>query len=125
RLLAADHAAQDLDGAVRDHLVGVHVAGGARAGLEDVDHAVVVVLAGGDLVGGLADGARQLGVELAAVAVHLGGGLLDEGQRADHAAGEAQPADREVLVSALGLRAVEGARRYFDVTERVGFGTGL
>jgi len=41
-----------LAGEVGDHLVGVHVRGGARAGLEDVDRELAVVLAGRDLVGG-------------------------------------------------------------------------
>ncbi len=40
-----------LAGERRDHLVRVHVRGGARAGLEDVDRELVVELAGGDPVG--------------------------------------------------------------------------
>ena len=117
-------AAEDLDRAVRDHLVGVHVAGGARPGLEDVDDELAVVLSGGDLVRGLDDRVGQLGVQLAAVAVHLGGRLLDQRQRADHAAGKAQPADREVLGGPLRLRPVERVGRDFDLTERVGFDAG-
>ena len=41
-------------------LVGVHVRGGARAGLEHVDRELVVVLARGDLVAGGGDAAGQL-----------------------------------------------------------------
>ncbi len=43
-----------LRGQGRDDLVGVHVRGGARAGLEDVDRELVVELAGRDAVGGAA-----------------------------------------------------------------------
>ena len=42
-------------GEVGEHLVGVHVRGGAGAGLEDVDRELVVVLAGGDRVAGGGD----------------------------------------------------------------------
>ena len=47
-------------GAVGDDLVRVHVRGGAGAGLEDVDHEVVVELAVDDLARGLLD-ARPIG----------------------------------------------------------------
>ncbi len=40
--LRADLAAQKLRGPVGDHLVGVHVGGGAGAGLEDVHHELIV-----------------------------------------------------------------------------------
>ena len=42
-------------------LVQVHVGRGARTGLEDVDRELRVVLAGDDLVGRVADRARDLG----------------------------------------------------------------
>ena len=44
-----------LDGAVGDHLVGVHVRLRAAAGLPDAQREVVVELAGDHLVGGLDD----------------------------------------------------------------------
>ena len=46
-------------GEVGDHLVGVHVRGGAGAGLEDVDRELVVVLARGDGVAGRGDPLRE------------------------------------------------------------------
>ncbi len=52
-------------GEVGEHLVGVHVRGGAGAGLEDVDRELVVVFAGGDGVAGGGDPLGQVGVELA------------------------------------------------------------
>jgi hypothetical protein len=44
--------AQELDRAVGDHLVGIHVARGARSGLKDVDRELIVPLARGNLAGG-------------------------------------------------------------------------
>lgn len=61
-LLAALLAAQDLDGAVGDDFVGVHVGLGAGAGLPDDEREVVHELAIGNLLGGLLDGLSNLGV---------------------------------------------------------------
>ena len=47
-------------GEICDHLVGVHIRGGARAGLEDVDRELVVVLALGDRGPGRGDPLGQL-----------------------------------------------------------------
>jgi hypothetical protein len=55
----APFAAEQLDGAVGDHLVGVHVGGGAGAGLENVQHKFPVPLSLGDLLRGLDDGGGQ------------------------------------------------------------------
>src|SRR5581483_10013373 len=65
-----------------DHLVGVHVRGGARAGLEDVDRELVVELPGRDAVGGGGDPLRLVGVEEAELAVHARGGGLDASEPA-------------------------------------------
>ena len=61
-LLAAHGAAQNLNGAVGDDLVGVHVGLGAGAGLPDNEGEVVDELEGGDLLGSLLDGLSKLGV---------------------------------------------------------------
>lgn len=61
-LLAAHLAAEDLNGAVGDDLVGVHVGLGAGAGLPDDQREVVDQFERGDLLGGLLDGLAQLGV---------------------------------------------------------------
>jgi hypothetical protein len=52
-----------LAGQRRQHLVRVHVGGGPRAGLEDVDRELVVEFAGGDLVPGCGDALGLFGVE--------------------------------------------------------------
>ena len=50
-------------GDVREHLVRVHVRGGARPGLEDVDGELVVVLAVADGFAGRADALGEIGVK--------------------------------------------------------------
>ena len=62
RLLGAHGAAEDLNGAVRDDFVGVHVGLGAGAGLPDDEGEVVDELERGNLLGGLLDGLSKLGV---------------------------------------------------------------
>ena len=52
----------------------------------------------------------SLRVQLAAPRFTSRGGLLDQRQRADHAAGQAEPADREVLGRPLRLRARKARR---------------
>lgn len=60
--LGAHLAAEDLNGTVRDDLVGVHVGLGARAGLPDDEGEVVKELAIGNFFGGLLDGLSDLGI---------------------------------------------------------------
>ncbi len=64
-------------GDVGEHLVGVHVRGGAGAGLEDVDRELVVVLALADRDAGRRDPLSEVGVEQAQLAVHFSRGGLD------------------------------------------------
>jgi hypothetical protein len=65
RLLGAHLAAEHLDGAVGDHLVGVHVGLGAGAGLPDDEREVIVELAVDDFLRGGDDGLAKFGVHLA------------------------------------------------------------
>lgn len=60
--LAAHLAAENLNSAVGDDLVGVHVGLGAGAGLPDDEGEVVHELAVGNLLGGLLDSLADLGV---------------------------------------------------------------
>src|SRR5436305_954445 len=53
---------------VCEHLVGVHVGGGAGAGLEDVDRELIVMFAGGDRVARGGDPLGQRRLELAELA---------------------------------------------------------
>ena len=97
-------------GEVGDHLVRVHVRRGARAGLEDVDRELVVVLAGGDRVAGGGDPLGDVGVEQPELGVGPGRRGLDPAEpvndrRRDRLAGDGEVGDRLVGLAApeLGL----------------------
>jgi hypothetical protein len=75
-LLGAHLAAQHFDGAVGDHLVGVHVRLGAGAGLPDDEREVIVELAVDHFLRGLDDGLAELRVELAERHVGFGAARL-------------------------------------------------
>jgi len=60
-----------------DHLVRVHVRGGARAGLEDIDRKLIVELPCGNPVTGLRDASGLLVVEQPELGVHARRGGLD------------------------------------------------
>ena len=92
---------------VGDHLVGVHVGRGARAGLEDVDRELIVELAVGDAVGSGGDPLGEVGVEQRQLAVDAGRGALDPAQPADDGHRDRLAGDREVVDRLGGLAAPE------------------
>ena len=122
--LGAHRPAQHLDGAVGDHLVGVHVRLGARAGLPDRQREVLVELAVDHLLGGGDDGFAEPGIELAQGHVGFGGGPLDHAQGPDHRQGLLLPPDLEVAQAALRLRRPVAIGRNLDGSEAVGLGSG-
>ena len=104
---------------VGDHLVGIHVAAGAGAGLEHVDRELRVVPAFGDFERRLLDCRGARGVE--GVEVEIGGRSrpLDQAERTDELPRHAQPADRKVLDRALGLRAPQRVGRDLQLAQAV------
>ena len=116
-------AGQDLVGAAGDHLIGVHVRLGARAGLPDDERELVVMHAARDLARRLLDRLGELGVEPAVARIDPRRRLLDEAQSVDdldrHLLARAE---REILDRALGLRAPIAIGRDLDRPEAVGFG---
>ena len=105
-LLGTHGAAHDLNGAVGDDLVGVHVGLGTGAGLPDNQREVVQQLALGDLGGGLFDSLTDLGVwrslttrpgpichylPLTKAVLHVdgGGSTLEDTEGLDHGGGHA------------------------------------
>jgi hypothetical protein len=123
RRLRANHAAGDRDRAIGDHLVGVHVGLGARAGLEHHQRELEVPPAVDHLLRGLDDEIDLRLGQLPELAVGERGAFLENAERADHrpAPMETTDADREIEVRALSLRAPHVARRNLDVAERVFF----
>ncbi len=117
RRLAHVHVIVRVSGATgeaRDHLVGVHVRRGARAGLEDVDRELRVMLAGGDRGTGVGDLLRELGVEQTELAVHHGGCALDAAEPVDDLGGHGLAGDLEVRDRLGGLTAVEALGHAWD-----------
>ena len=98
---------EDLQGAVGDHLVDVHVGRGARAALDHVDDELVVKAPGGDLVAGLRDRVALVLAEHPEFGIGQCRGLLDESERVDETREVAQrdSGDREVLHGAQRLHA--------------------
>ena len=121
----AAFAAEHLDCAVGDHLVGVHVGRGAGAGLEDVDDELVVVPAVGYLGRGLADGVGEVLVEQTEIGVDLGRRELDLADSANEGTWKAKIADGEVLDGPHGLCAVVGIRGDLELAHGVPLGSVL
>ncbi|MDQ1079876.1 hypothetical protein QE401_002402 [Pseudoroseomonas cervicalis] len=120
RLAGAKRLAQQLIGAVRDDLVGVHVGLGAAAGLPDGQREIGVAQAFRHLGGGAGDGFGQLRRQLAQRLVGLGRRLLLQADGADQDARETLRADAEQAAGALGLRAPVASRLDLDGAEAVG-----
>ena len=72
-----------LNGAVGDDLVDIHIGLRAAAGLPNAQWELVVELAGDDFVGGAHDQPGLFRRQLAEVFVHEGGGLLQDAEGAD------------------------------------------
>ena len=96
-----------LAGQVGDHLVGVHVGGGAGAGLEHVDGELVVVLAARHLVGGCGRALCQVGVEQSQLCVRAGRCRLDVSQHPHDGRRHPLARHREVVHRLARLRAPE------------------
>jgi hypothetical protein len=123
RLLGTEFAAGHLDGAIGDHLVHVHVALGAGAGLPHHQREVVVEPAGGHFRGGAGD---QVGLVLrhqAELGIGQGSGLLEDAERVHHFQGHALAlaADGEELQAARGLGAPVAVAGDFEFTHGVAF----
>ena len=95
-VIGAARAAEQLRGAIGEHLVGVHVVRRAGAGLIDVDDELIAQLTGEDFVGGGDDRVGASAIETIERAIRFRGGALDQDRRVDEARGRNQPADREI-----------------------------
>ena len=124
RLLGALFAAQHLDGAVGDDLVGVHVGLGAGSGLPDHEREVVVELAVDDFLRGGDDGLAEVCIHLAERDVGFGGCPLDDAERADDGLRLLFPANLEVAERALRLRAPVLRGVHLDGAKGIGFSAG-
>ena len=115
------HSAQPLIGDSRDHLVGVHVRRRAAAGLEHIEHELVVVLALGDRLSGSNNRRSELGIEQTQVQVHPRRGLFDQAHGPDKLTRETEIADLKVTRRALSLRPVVSLGGDFHLAHRIVF----
>src|SRR5205814_3558706 len=95
------------------------------AGLQDVDHELVMVFTVEDLLGGRHDGVGAFGGHCAQVAISLSRCHLDGSDGADESGVSAHAADGKVADGAGSLRAVKGIGRKIDGAEGVFFCTGF
>ena len=124
RFLGAEFAAENLVGAVGDHLVEVHVGLGAGAGLPDHKRKMIVELAFDHLARGADDGAGAACIEQAEFPVGLGGSEFDDAERMDDGDRHAIMADLEVLARTLGLCAPVAVGGNVDRAEAVALAAG-
>ncbi len=131
-VILADLAAEDLCGAIGNHLVRIHVVTRPRACLERIDHELCIPFAVHHFSGGLYDGIRELlrgelfTVHLAVVEqtqfkVHERCGAFDRRHRPDERPPGTQSADGEVIHCALGLNTVQCRSRYLQFPQRIFF----
>ena len=124
RRLAAASSRQDLVGSAGDHLVGVHVALGAGAGLPDHQRELVGQAAFDHLFRRLADRLADLFRQTAHGKIDPRRRQLLNAQGRDDGRGHGLAADLEVLDGALGLRPPIGLGRHLDLAHGVGFAAG-
>jgi hypothetical protein len=117
--IVAAGLAEELERAVREYLVDVHVERRTRARLEDVDHELIVVRPVGDLAGRGLDRGPQARIEHAQVDVGPDAGELHEPVGPNEMTRGPKPAHREVLAGAQRLDAPVGRRRDLPLAERV------
>src|SRR3546814_766387 len=123
RLLAAAHAARQLDGSVGNDLVGIHVRLRARPGLKNDQGELFIELALYDFLGRLPDQAGDVLRELAQFGIGLRSGLLQYAQGRNNGSLplESGHAYGEIMYRTLGLRAPITGCRNPDFAHGIGF----
>ena len=119
----ADLAAQNLDRAVRDHLIGIHIRLRARTCLPHDQREMLIQLAINNLLRGGDHRICQLGGQFARSFIGLGTGAFDHAKRADHGDGLLFPTDGEIHQAALCLGAPIFVTGDLKRAKAVGFGT--
>jgi len=111
----------EFDGAVGDHLVGVHVGGCAGAALEDIELELIVKAAPDQFAARGFNGLRDLRGELAALAVGAGGCHFDHSEGLDQLriVRQRHSGDVEVFHPPQGLDSVVCAGGHFAGSQKV------
>src|ERR1044072_2440908 len=103
RLLASHNAAGNLNRAVRDYFVGVHVGLRAAAGLPNTQGKVIVELSFNHFITSLHDELRLVVRQLAEFFINERSGLFENAERANHLARHPVVTDIEMMKRALCL----------------------
>src|SRR5258705_5541356 len=119
RLVLASLATQQLIGAIREHLVAIHVMRGAGPGLVRIDDEVLAMPAGEHLIGGFHDRVREFGVETAGLPMREGGGFLDLDDGVNEGGERSERGDREVLAGAFAPYAPQPIGSDWPLSQRV------
>ena len=110
---------QYLIGAIRHHLIGVHIVAGARARLKGIHYEVLMMLPAQYLVAGLHDRPRQLWLKQAQLHIHFGRCAFDQRDAPDECWQRFHARDREILQGPLSLRRVKRILRHLHLTEGI------
>src|SRR5712691_3541273 len=107
-LAGAARTTQQLASTVSDDLVGVHVGGGARASLKNIQHKMPVEFAINDFLRCSHDGFGDMLIDGSKVCIGLSCSLFDLSEGTDELAWEAQVANGKIEYGALGTGTVVG-----------------
>ncbi len=107
RGVIAQGSAQNLEGAIGQHLIHVHVRGGAGAALEGIHLYVRIELALCHLGAGLLDGLECGLIPAAQLVIRAGAGEFHRPVRADKLRMHGPTAEREILQRTLGVNTVK------------------
>ncbi len=119
-LFGAFLATCDFDGAIRNDLVGVHVALGSGAGLPDAEREVGVKFSRDDFIRRLCDEIAFFNAEFAEVGIRERGGLFQNAKSFDHLGWEDVLADVEMNERTRGLSPPVNIVRDGNLPHRVG-----
>ena len=124
-LVLAALVAEQLQRAIGDDLVGIHVGGGAGAALNHVDDELVVQFSVADFLAGGDDGIGARLIEQSEFPIAQRRGLLHAGECVDQVGidGDRRARNRKIFHRAQGVNAVIGFIRNVAVAEQVVLGS--
>ena len=124
RFLRSHLAACQLDGAVGDDFVDIHVGLRSAAGLPDAQGKLVVEFACNNFVGSSNDQLGFFSRKLAQILIDQRACLLEDAERADQLRRHGVASNIEMEKRPLSLRAPIDIGRDFDLSHAVGFNAG-
>src|SRR5215831_7200833 len=121
RLLAAHYTAGQLNRAIRNDFVRVHVGLGARSRLPDTQWKMCIEFSFDDFIAGLHNYFSFVSGQFAEILVYQGGAFFENAQGANHFARHDVVTDVEMMKTPLSLRPPIFISGYIDFTHRISF----